>query len=345
MSGEREEVKADMQRLLMWVFPIVALLATALFSACSRKATAPPSGTTDAAATPIAPDYGVSEGRQVHADLSGSTGAPAAADPAAPERPMAPVPAADSSGSTAAAPAVPSSGLAAAGSAPTTPGTAMVATAAPGPAFPATAPAPAAIPGPAVDPGLLPTLAVWTPVAVDASAADGFITAARRLQDGHRYDEALRAYRQAMAADPNRASPHSASAYIYLKLGRHQDAYLETLEALAREPDMPTHWMRLGDVYAAMDDAERALAAYERALSFTPSSSPVLLRKGDLLWKVGREQEARSAWQAACDGGTQAACRRVAEGLSTLARKFDDVFLMLSVGGSRRDLAVGTGAC
>ena len=31
--------------------------------------------------------------------------------------------------------------------------------------------------------------------------------------------------------------------------------------------------------------------------------------------------------------------------LSSLARKFDDVFLMLPVGGSRRDLAVGTGAC
>ncbi|MBI5488135.1 MAG: tetratricopeptide repeat protein [Deltaproteobacteria bacterium] len=174
-------------------------------------------------------------------------------------------------------------------------------------------PAPTAIPAEA--PGPLPALATWTPVAGDAAAADGFITAARRLEDGHRYDEALRAYRQAMVADPNRASPHSASAYIYLKQGRSQEAYLETLEALAREPDMPTHWMRLGDVYAAMDDGERALASYERALSFNPLSSPVLLRKGDLLWKLGREDEARSAWRPACDGGTQAACRRMEEGL------------------------------
>jgi tetratricopeptide (TPR) repeat protein len=172
---------------------------------------------------------------------------------------------------------------------------------------------PAAVaPGPA---GELPVPVPWTPADGDAAAAEEFITQARQLQESDRYDEALRVFRQVMAADPNRATPYSASAYIYLKQGRVQEALASTLEALSREPEMPTHWMRLGDVYAAANDPARALAAYDRALSFNATSSPVLLRKGDLLWKMGREEEARAAWRPACDGGTQAACRRIEGGI------------------------------
>jgi hypothetical protein len=148
----------------------------------------------------------------------------------------------------------------------------------------------------------LPVFGPWTQVEGDSAAANEKIKLAREEQRGENVAEALALYQEAAEIDPNNPVPYSSIAYLYLRMGDAASALEPALAALARAPEGATHWMRLGDVYAKLEDQARALAAYDQALTFNPTSEAVILRKGDLLWKP------------ACTAGSAAACQRVQQG-------------------------------
>jgi predicted negative regulator of RcsB-dependent stress response len=160
----------------------------------------------------------------------------------------------------------------------------------------------------------LPVFGPWIELPCDSAAADERIKQARAEQQAGNVAEAIALYQEASEIDPNDPVSHSSIAYLYLRMGQAADALEPALAALARAPEGATHWMRLGDVYAKLDDQTRALAAYDQALTFNPTSEAVILRKGDLLWKVGDQTGARAAWQPACTAGSAAACQRVQQG-------------------------------
>ena len=156
------------------------------------------------------------------------------------------------------------------------------------------------------------------------------------------------------AAMPSSSQTRNAHGYALLGAGRYADAVRE-FEAYARiAPREPNPLDSLGEAYLKMGDAEKAIAAYSRALAIDPTFTPSInlrawshgvLGRYDaaladaidyphfralLLARVGRY---RDAAKVLADGETQAA----AQGNHTRAGGLRHVAAMLAI--ERRDIA------
>ncbi len=89
-----------------------------------------------------------------------------------------------------------------------------------------------------------------------------------------RYDEALSAYGQALAADPQLAGAHFNQGYILLKLGRTQQA----LQAYGRVAEIggdlqADAYLNLGVCHARLGQLDKAAAMFEQVLSRRPGDA------------------------------------------------------------------------
>jgi tetratricopeptide (TPR) repeat protein len=63
------------------------------------------------------------------------------------------------------------------------------------------------------------------------------------------------------------------------------------------DPTSPDVWLALAQVYRQLDQPEQALNALDNAFTLTPSYVTVNLRRGDMLRRIGRAEEAREAFK------------------------------------------------
>jgi tetratricopeptide (TPR) repeat protein len=107
------------------------------------------------------------------------------------------------------------------------------------------------------------------------------LASARDAARAGRRDEAVRAYRSAIAASPD-------SAFLYRELGsvqREQGNATGAIDDLTRattlDPTDASSFAQLGDLFDAQGDTDRALAAYDSALAL--DADPAVARKRDAI--------------------------------------------------------------
>ena len=74
---------------------------------------------------------------------------------------------------------------------------------------------------------------------------------------------------------------------LYEEKGRWQQAETEYREIVEREPDNPWGWLLLGGLYGSVEEAERACAAFDRALKLVPAHAPAYSAIGQLMMLRG----------------------------------------------------------
>lgn len=115
-----------------------------------------------------------------------------------------------------------------------------------------------------------------------------------RLQ--HRYDEALGAYQQALALEPESPHAHFGNGIVLAELGNFAQAEAEYREAMRLDPtyeEVPTN---LGALFAKQGRWEDAAAAYRLALSKNPYYPEAWYNLGIALDALGRKQDAAAAY-------------------------------------------------
>jgi tetratricopeptide (TPR) repeat protein len=126
--------------------------------------------------------------------------------------------------------------------------------------------------------------------------ARGKIELHRALAELHRNflsdrDTAKRHYRAILAADPNDLRAHAAVADIAWEQGSWEEAAdaLVARARLEREPEvLKTLCYRLGLIYAdRLVNVPKAIAAFQRALTYTPDDENTLVRLADLATSAG----------------------------------------------------------
>jgi len=87
-----------------------------------------------------------------------------------------------------------------------------------------------------------------------------------------------------------RATAYSAS-YMY------QDAKRQYKKAIFLDRDNSDAWTELGDVYKTIDDVEKAIGAYRRAIEINPQNKKALFSLGMILaLKKQQYDEAKNLW-------------------------------------------------
>lgn len=110
--------------------------------------------------------------------------------------------------------------------------------------------------------------------------------------------EALREYRAAIAKEPLRPGLHYEAGNILWRARELDAAEQELKIELARTPHHGLANMRLGQLYIARNDEERAAPLLERAVQALPDSIEARRELGKALRKLNRLVEARAQWEA-----------------------------------------------
>ena len=142
-----------------------------------------------------------------------------------------------------------------------------------------------------------PVAKVWMEKAVDMDA--GFLLAHkwRGVICGEmaQYEEAIRSFDAAIRLDPMNADLYVRRAKMSSALGRSDEALRDLLFASEQDPTAKRTLMYLGDVYAKADNAEKALACYDKAIAADAKYDDAYARKAMLLLKLKRVDEALAA--------------------------------------------------
>ncbi len=102
--------------------------------------------------------------------------------------------------------------------------------------------------------------------------ADGYYPLGRFMQEQQRYDEAVVAYRKALALDPKHADSHNGLGTILAMRGQYAEAHAEFAAALAQSPDNTAVLNNIGYTFLLERKPVEALAPLTKATELAPEN-------------------------------------------------------------------------
>lgn len=122
---------------------------------------------------------------------------------------------------------------------------------------------------------------------------------AQALMQAHRIPEAMQAFRQVIAIDPQAAVAHQQLGYACILTNNFGIAVQELETAESLEPNNATTYNALGLAYQAQGEVEHSIAMFEKALGCNPNDGDSAFNLGNLLASQGRYGQAQDAFQKA----------------------------------------------
>ena len=141
---------------------------------------------------------------------------------------------------------------------------------------------------------------------------------------GH-YEQALRAFDQAMLIDPDYARAYRSKGDVLYDFKHYEEALAAYGQAIRLDPDHARIYSNRGDILMHLKRYEEALAAYEQAIRLVPNLAPNYNEKVNVLFSLKRYEEALAAYEAAIrlDPGFASAYNNMGNALSRLKRYFE----------------------
>lgn len=112
------------------------------------------------------------------------------------------------------------------------------------------------------------------------------------LRELDRPEEAIEAYRQAIAIDPNHPYPYFALGKVLRSLGRLKEAIEVYRQAVVVNPRDATSFVGLGNTFYETDRFEEAVDVYRQAVVVNPKYANAHLGLGNALFMLGHGEEA-----------------------------------------------------
>ncbi|MBI5354079.1 MAG: tetratricopeptide repeat protein [Chloroflexi bacterium] len=114
-----------------------------------------------------------------------------------------------------------------------------------------------------------------------------------------KHDEAIDAYKQAIAIAPEQIFVWNNLGNLCMKIMRNDEAMLAFQKALKHNEKDPVAWNGLGAVYYALGYLDDSITAYQRAIEYAPTLAHSWSGLGDAYIRVGRDQDAIEVFQKA----------------------------------------------
>jgi eukaryotic-like serine/threonine-protein kinase len=125
-----------------------------------------------------------------------------------------------------------------------------------------------------------------------AEQAAVYVKEARDLQDQKEFQQAIQAYDQAIAVQPNDAEAHAGRCEAFNQLEQPEDAIVSCNDALAYRPNYPEALWSLGNARLLQKRPYDALKLYEDVTEKQPDFAPGWVKRGVALQALGRSAEA-----------------------------------------------------
>lgn len=109
-----------------------------------------------------------------------------------------------------------------------------------------------------------------------------------------KYEEAIECFHQAIRLKPGLPNPNYNLGNLYNYLGRYEEALKPLRQAISLNPNYREAYRELGDVYLLLGRNEEAIEAYRQALRLNQDDAALLNNLGHALNESGRYEEAAS---------------------------------------------------
>jgi tetratricopeptide (TPR) repeat protein len=120
---------------------------------------------------------------------------------------------------------------------------------------------------------------------------------ARALRESNRPEEALREFDLHLERHPDDVDARVEAARACLTLGRQADAISQLDRALSVDPDHVEALQEQAAIDLSLGGAERAIERLDRALKVDPYHAEATFRRGMALARLGRDPEAKAAFE------------------------------------------------
>jgi lipoprotein NlpI len=129
------------------------------------------------------------------------------------------------------------------------------------------------------------------------SAADDYLTQARRAWQGRDADKALELAGKAIAADPKDARAHLLRGTIHEALSRHLEAVADFNKCLQLDPACAEAFDRRGSEQFKLGRVAESLADFDRYLKLRPGATAGHWKRGISLYYLGRYDDGRKQFE------------------------------------------------
>jgi tetratricopeptide (TPR) repeat protein len=135
------------------------------------------------------------------------------------------------------------------------------------------------------------------PEAAPTGAAAAPYAKAMQLRDTGHVEEAIAAFKEAIAAEPQSRIARLALGELLLKIRRDSDAIEVFRGALREAPDSALAWYELAFAFRVRGRLPEAVDAYEHYIKLKPTDPDPYYGLARSLQKLGKKDEARKAYQ------------------------------------------------
>jgi len=148
------------------------------------------------------------------------------------------------------------------------------------------------------------SLLVAAGLAGQAAGPGALAKKGQQALEGGRAEEATRLLKRAVEARPGNPSYRVALAQGYLQLGRAEEALPHLQEAVTALPDNYDLRYALATLYQKVDNDVKALEALDYKQPPEPLRTPWVFARGFSLFRLGRTEEARRAFEKLLETGS-----------------------------------------
>lgn len=132
----------------------------------------------------------------------------------------------------------------------------------------------------------------------------------------NRTDDAIEAFSQSIAEDPQMLKAYGQRALLYTKKQQYNLAVADFNKVIEMKPDDPRAYTGRGITYNRSGEHEKAIADLHRAIELKPNAPRFALARiyaslGYAFKETGKNENARTSFQKACKLGNQMACKQL----------------------------------
>lgn len=123
------------------------------------------------------------------------------------------------------------------------------------------------------------------------------LSQAAELRQRGQSEDAVEAYRQALALAPGHPAALNGLGLALLHAGRAPEAAPLFVQATQADPGAPPLWLNLAEAYRNLDQPQDEVAALDRALAIDAYLLPAMLRKAQALERMARLEESAETYR------------------------------------------------
>lgn len=152
------------------------------------------------------------------------------------------------------------------------------------------------------------------------ASSEMFLTTAAQALKAGRYELAERAYRGAIAANPENARAHVNLAEVLTRRGALEEAEASAREGLRLNPESFFALFNLANIFEKHGQLEKAMEYFERALEENPASVRANFRLGSLLMRKGEYERAAERFHQVVEAAPSFARARYLQALALISQ-------------------------